>query len=164
MEESDPWDLEIAHLIDPSYAPLKDCKPIVTQFSKIEKGQLFIFVNETLDKCLYRCLGFKTEKLIKFDAWIEAKNGTEPKCDVIEIECRKISTGNSTPPFYHFVHTKIYRPKLVSSLICVFTDDRPVLSIFFKTGVRVHTQILRVRIRNRNNSLIDGQLRLKFVC
>uniref|UniRef100_A0A914P4A4 Uncharacterized protein n=1 Tax=Panagrolaimus davidi TaxID=227884 RepID=A0A914P4A4_9BILA len=110
LTELDPWDPTIQKYLSPLKDPTKNCKPKTKQLTKLENGQLYLYLNlNNTIKCQRRCLLPESDYSLKFEEWIEIQNGTRPFCDILEVECAEIFKNGSSNSFYKFLHSQIYR-------------------------------------------------------
>ena len=110
LSQLDPWDIQILPFLNPAKNPSKNCQPSAMPISKLENGQLFVFLDKQNASCWRRCLLPKNDYELKFETWMELRNCTRPRCDIIEVECReKSDKKTSETVFYKFLHAQIYR-------------------------------------------------------
>lgn len=105
----DPWPRSIEKIVNPLQDPLKSCIVTTDQLSRLEKGQLFINPDRENVICQYRCLYSRGDYNLTFGQWREIDNGTRPKCDILEVECRESLQNRTNQIFYKFLHSQIYR-------------------------------------------------------
>lgn len=102
-----PWDYSIRHLMSPQQDPMADCEIKFSPKSFLDSdGRLWInrsgdVVSEEI--CFYRCVFPVSDFEIRTEEWVVIEEeGTTPKCDFVEVECR---VRNKT--HYKFGHLQI---------------------------------------------------------
>uniref|UniRef100_A0A914PX12 Uncharacterized protein n=1 Tax=Panagrolaimus davidi TaxID=227884 RepID=A0A914PX12_9BILA len=110
LTDINPWDSTIMEFIKPEKDHMLNCIPKLFEHSKLINGQLFLYSNGTFKDdvemgCEMRCLFPKSDWDLEYGNWIKVFNGTKPKCDVIEVQCKK----NDGKVYYTFFHAQVYR-------------------------------------------------------
>ena len=119
LPQLDPWDPSIMPFFSPRPDPALTCKPRVEQISKLIEGQLFIFTTDLI--CRQRCLLPKDDYNLVFGEWSFVENGTRPRCDVIEVECRRPKAEEA---IYKFLHAQTFRlQRVISENVDRFTES-----------------------------------------
>uniref|UniRef100_A0AC34FUJ9 Uncharacterized protein n=1 Tax=Panagrolaimus sp. ES5 TaxID=591445 RepID=A0AC34FUJ9_9BILA len=143
LNDLDPWDPSILRFLSPLKDPLKDCKVKIQQISKIINGQLFVYPPQNLNvSCQWRCLFPKSDYSLIWGNWTEIQNGTQPPCDIVEVECQKPNLNGTLIDFYKFLHPQIFQKQEPVKTTLENSLEKPDVHLIIFDSVS-HSQFIR---------------------
>uniref|UniRef100_A0A7E4W7G0 Nicastrin n=1 Tax=Panagrellus redivivus TaxID=6233 RepID=A0A7E4W7G0_PANRE len=138
LPKLDPWDPSILQFLKPDTK--YECKPSITQHTKLENGLLTKTITQNFTKCMYRCLHPVNDHSLIHGVWENLTDKAYPACDVIETNCYK---ENESIPYYEFLHAQVYRSDKAKT---VKTPDLPDVHVIIIDSVS-HSSFVRTLSR-----------------